>query len=102
MDGTRKTLRRRNSFSFGIEHVSYSSDSEQEYSEEDEEDSVKKKPDCRFEYLRTISECFCNPSNAGASMRGSRERLLRGEVSYRGLQINHDNNEDLLFIHIQA
>jgi hypothetical protein len=42
MDGTHKTFRRRNSSSFGNEHVSYSSKSEQEYSEEDEEDSVKK------------------------------------------------------------
>lgn len=32
-------------------------------------------------------------------MRGPRERLTPGEISYRGLVVNHENNEDILFIY---
>jgi hypothetical protein len=32
-------------------------------------------------------------------MRGPRGLLAPGEISYRGLVVNHENNEDILFIY---
>jgi hypothetical protein len=71
---------------------------------EDDSDDSDEGPDEQsipnqwFSYLRGLPKSFCDPENLESSMRGRRERLLRGEVSYRGLGISHLNNEDIKFI----
>jgi hypothetical protein len=52
-----------------------------------------------YEYLRFLPPTFCNVHNEEAGMRGPRVRLAPGEISYRGLVVNHENTEDILFIY---
>jgi hypothetical protein len=66
--------------------------------EDDESEGDMTTSERWFEYLRDVPREFCDPRNEEACMRGRRERLTPGEVCYRGLQVNQDNNEDLLFI----
>jgi hypothetical protein len=67
--------------------------------DEGEKESELKVPDRWFGYLHFLSSNYCDPNNVEASMRGLRERLAPGEISYRVLVLTHDNNEELLLIY---
>jgi hypothetical protein len=67
-------------------------------SDEDDDDEEKSISEVWIDYLVSVPASFCDYNSLDASMRVSQERLVRGEVSYRGLHVSHENNEDLLFI----
>jgi hypothetical protein len=73
-------------------------DNDEDSSDSEEGLDLQSIPNQWFSYLRGLPKSFCDPENLESSMRGRRERLLRGEVSYRGLGISHLNNEDIKFI----
>jgi hypothetical protein len=67
--------------------------------EEYEEEDCRTISEQWYEYLRFLPPTFCDAHNEEAGMRGPRGRLAPGEISYRGLVVNHENNEDMLFIY---
>jgi hypothetical protein len=67
-------------------------------SDDEEDDEEKSIPEKWIDYLISVPASFCDSTSLDASMRVSQERLVRGEVSYRGLHVSHENNEDLFFI----
>ena len=70
----------------------------EEEAEEEEEEDVRTISEQWFEYLRFLQPTFCDAHSEETGMRRSRGRLAPGEISYRGLVVNHKNNEDMLFI----
>jgi hypothetical protein len=74
---------------------SHKSAMESDDDEDDEEKSISEK---WIDYLISVPASFCDSTSLDASMRVSQERLVRGEVSYRGLHVSHENNEDIHFI----
>jgi hypothetical protein len=74
---------------------SHKSAMESDDDEDVEEKSISEK---WIDYLISVPASFCDSTSLDASMRVSQERLVRGEVSYRGLHVSHENNEDIQFI----
>jgi hypothetical protein len=50
-------------------------------------------------YIHFLAEDFCDPRNDDAALRGQKERIRPGEISYRGLLVSHETNEDVKFIY---
>jgi hypothetical protein len=65
----------------------------------DENDDAKSCSDQWFDDLRLVPDTFTDPRNDDAAMKTSKERLTSGEVSYRGLHLSHENNEDVRFVY---
>jgi hypothetical protein len=98
-----RTLMRRNGDGAALAYSS-SSTAELGYTgytagEEEEEDG-RTISENWFEYLHFLPPTFCDAHNEEAAMRGPRGRLAPGEISYRGLVVNHENNEDTMFIYM--
>jgi hypothetical protein len=75
------------------------SEEDSEEREDDEEEAELSVQECWYESLRTVVPEFCDPNNEVASLRGTRERLVPGEIAYSGLFVSHENNKDLKFIY---
>jgi hypothetical protein len=50
-------------------------------------------------YIRFLPVDFCDHRNEEAALRGRKDRIRPGEISYRGLLLNHETNEDVNFIY---
>jgi hypothetical protein len=49
-------------------------------------------------YVSGLDSQFFDPRNKEAAMQGSSERIKLGEVSYRGVKVNHENSSDVQFV----
>jgi hypothetical protein len=67
-------------------------------SDDEEDDDKKSISENWIENLISVPEIFCDSTSLDASMRVSQERLVRGEVSYRGLHVSHENKDEIYFI----
>jgi hypothetical protein len=49
-------------------------------------------------YISGLDSQFFDPRSKEAAMQGSSERIKLGEVSYRGVKVNHENSSDVQFV----